>query len=497
MKSSKRKKRENKLKEKKKKILTRQQQKNYLLNKGILPGGWIKGITKRQFDAFCYSRLPYARFMTTEIEWFEICNIKLIAVILLDHTDMDYGYILLGRDTRNVFRCISVCKEFYSSIEVARKNLILHAQKYSNDGCDNYPQLDEKLITNELFEVVVEKNKIHQHFDVLSNESRYEPARNLIKEIVYSFEDPDGNYIKDFQSTGFDGRLWELYLHVYLHTAGFTLKRDKPAPDFHADFLGDEVFIEAVTVNPSQDKARPDEPSNPTPERAIELTKDYMPIKFGSPLFSKLNREKKYWEMSHVKGKPFVLAIHDFHSAGSMTWSRIALSDYLYGKRVQLNKDEAGNLSPSIEHIEEHKWNGKTIPSGFFNLPDAENISGVLFSNAATITKFNRMGRIAGLGGDDVKMIRRGSLYNPDPEAMEPIPFVVDLDDPNYEESWSDSLAMFHNPNAKHPIPEQLFSDISNIHYSEEEGFFGYHQPYDVLESITLIFSTDKQKYHD
>ena len=76
---------------------------------------------------------------------------------------------------------------------------------------------------------------------------------------------------------------------------------------------------------------------------------------------------------------------------------------------------------------------------------------------------------------------------------MVPIPFTADVDDPDYEESWSDSLVMFHNPNATHPVPEHLFGDISNIHYSDEEGFFGYHQPYDVLESFTLLINTDKQ----
>lgn len=33
----------------------------------------------------------------------------------------------------------------------------------------------------------------------------------------------------------------------------------------------------------------------------------------------------------------------------------------------------------------------KQIPSGFFNLPDAENVSAVLFTNTGTIPKFLRM----------------------------------------------------------------------------------------------------------
>jgi hypothetical protein len=40
----------------------------------------------------------------------------------------------------------------------------------------------------------------------------------------------------------------------------------------------------------------------------------------------------------------------------------------------------------------------KVIPSGFFDLPGPENVSAVLFSNSGTISKFNRMGVVAGFG---------------------------------------------------------------------------------------------------
>ena len=57
------------------------------------------------------------------------------------------------------------------------------------------------------------------------------------------------------------------------------------------------------------------------------------------------------------------------------------------------------------------------------------------------------MGKLAGLGSAEIKMLRQGLLYNPDPKAFTPIPFIVDVDSENYEESWSDGLIMYHNPN--------------------------------------------------
>jgi hypothetical protein len=113
--------------------------------------------------------------------------------------------------------------------------------------------------------------------------------------------------------------LWELYLYVYLYEEGFEFVSGNPAPDFHLPWFGDECFVEAVTVNPSQDKNRPDAGEPETHEEVMALADDYLPIKFGSPLFSKL--KKKYWEKPHVASKPLVLAVHDYHMPGSMMWS--------------------------------------------------------------------------------------------------------------------------------------------------------------------------------
>ena len=83
-----------------------------------------------------------------------------------------------------------------------------------------------------------------------------------------------------------------------------------------------------------------------------------------------------------------------------------------------------------------------------------------------------------------------GYLFDPDPDALEPIHFRVDVDSPEYEESWSDSLMMFHNPNALHPINPEWFGTISHTLVDKETGEFrGYHQPYDILSSVTMTLS--------
>lgn len=215
-----------------------------------------------------------------------------------------------------------------------------------------------------------------------------------------------------------------------------------------------------------------------------------MPIKFGSPLYSKLT--KKYWKKEHVRGKPLVIAIHDYHQTGSMVWSRTALSEYLYAKRIRLTKDNNGNKSIIKEDIDFHEYEGKKIPSGFFKLPETENISAVLFTNSATITKFNRMGKIAGLSSQAIKMIRVGKLFDPKPEAFEPIPFSIDIDHLSYRETWSESIVMFHNPNALYPVEPALFPDITHIRL-HGDNYQEIIRSYDVMSSVTIVITpTDR-----
>lgn len=448
----------------------------------------MRRITQTQFDAYCYARQPLVRVMSKEVAWFEAGQRKLLATIIFDQSDLDYGYILLGRDSRKMFRCISISMEFYENIEDAEKSLEKEIIEYVNDGNEIYPQEDEKTVPNEILVPVVNSEKLHSYFKVLINEPRYEAARNLIKEAVYSYVDPDGHYIKEFQTQGFDARIWELFLYVYLYDAGFEFFHGNVAPDYHVSFFGNECCIEAVTVNPSENLDK-DIKEPETTEEVLALTDNYLPIKFGSSLYSKL--QKKYWEKEHVKNKPLVIAIHDFHRSGSMMWSRNALSEYLYGRRVRL-VEENGVKKVTNEKIEFHQWNEKRIPSNFFELANSENISAVLFTNAATIAKFNRMGKLAGLGSKEVTLIRSGYLFNPEPNALEPIQFSIDVDSPEYEESWSDSLIMYHNPNALHPVDPEWFGTISHEWVDKDTGeFMGYHRPYDVLSSVTLTLSSE------
>ncbi|SEL14325.1 hypothetical protein SAMN05216387_105201 [Nitrosovibrio tenuis] len=349
----------------------------------------LRAISKKQFDAYCYVRQPIVRVYSREIAWFEAVNRKLLAFIVFDCTDSDFGHIILGRDSRKLFRCISVSGNFFATSEEAYADLETAIIPFINDGQDFYPQGDEVVPPHEIFSPFVKEEKQHPYFKMLANEERFEAARNLIKEIAYSFVDVDGNYIQQFQSDGFDARLWELYLYVYLYNAGFEFIRDEVE-------IGPDGQVRSVFLTPS--------------------------------------------------------------------------------------------TTPTIKTVksEQHTYKHKTIPSKFFKQPNSENVSAVLYSNAATITTFNRMGKLAGLGSRDIKMIRQGMKAHPDPSSFHPIPFAADVDDPDYEEAWGDSIVMYHNPDALHPVDP--FPDISHIIYDEAtDEFSAILNPNEIFSSVTFV----------
>ena len=460
----------------------------------------IKPISLRRFNAYCFVRMPYLQLSFKEIAWFEAFNVKMLGTIVID-TDGEYNYMILARDKRKIFRAWDFGMECFKTKEEAEAAMIDAFAKYENDGQIVYEQGDEKNLPNEFLISQVPEEKLHPYYKTLHTKG-HEGAKNLINEIIYSFVDVDGNYLKDFQTTGFDGRLWELYLYTYFHFAGFDMNRDYKAPDFFLSYWGEEFAVEAVTVNKSEQF---DEPNPKSQKDAFLLSLDYMPIKYGSSLTSKLYKKKRYWDNEHVKGKPFILAVHDFHQPstmtqlGSMTWSRNALIYYLYGVRPEYRIEPDGGLifgvvntkdgvSMAFQPSNAHQWKDKEIESGFFYLPESENVSAVLFSNNATLTTFNRMGQMAGLGLPDTKMMRVMEVFNHDPNSITPNFVSKFIDDEDYEEAWGDGLVMYHNPNAKFPIDINCFPGISHMFFDKSRRIvYGYPEPNNVLYSFTVV----------
>lgn len=240
---------------------TRKQLLRQKINQPVSLSKFGRRITKRQFDGYCYCRQPLVRYTLEEFEWYSLFSNRLLALIIKDKTDQDFGFIILGRDSRRLFRCIDVGGTFSPNPKAARYNLARHIQsKYIGNVQDIYPQDDEVSQHIDLFSDVIDEGRMHHIYKVLANEPRFVAARNLLTEIVNSFIDNDGHYEREFQSVNFNARLWELYLHTYFNNAAFTIENNHASPDFELGFFGNKYFVEAVTVNKSGDPNRPDLP---------------------------------------------------------------------------------------------------------------------------------------------------------------------------------------------------------------------------------------------
>ena len=322
-----------------------------------------------------------------------------------------------------------------------------------------------------------------------------DPARAMLRDVVATMSDPDGNLVEQFQTFGFDARTFEIYLHALFTEAGHTIDRSYDRPDFLISRDGLTVAVEAVTANPPPKPGyQPYVPVYRRPpcsrEDAIRYLRHEVQIKFGSPLYSKLKRA--YWKLPHVKERPLVLAIESFHGDASLTISSTALSNYLFGVNHRHHFDNEGNLVVDAYAIAEHAGS-KTIPSNFFKQPGAENISAVLFSNAGTVPKFNRIGQEGPHRSEQVRMIRYGTCYDHDPNATAAEVFAYEVGNSNFPaEPWRQGSVMIHNPHALYPIPPEWIGAGAEENLGEKGNVVPvWRDPFMPFMSMTKLFPGD------
>jgi len=416
-------------------------------------------INKKLFDIYLlFTREPFVRYFTKELEFYTNGNGGLIGLISLDYTDNDYYGCILSRDKAKQYRAEKV-EASIPTIEEARQwidkqmssdSLVFHDN--SHDFFDLFDKLDNE-------------KQIHPNYKLLKSSIGLSSAKEVIKEVSYHYKDIDGNFIDQFQSlNGFDSRVWELYLYCFFREQFFSFKRNYNAPDYMIEKLNKEIAVEAVIISR---KTSLEEAESKNQNEIEEKLKNEIPLLYGSAIFDKM--KKKYWEKEHVKNKPFVIAIADFHDTMSMIWTSNSLSEYLYGYKYEHSFDDSGELIiKPIEVNDYTKPNGTKIPSGFFFLPGSENVSAVIFSSSGTLSKFNRMGKQAGLGSDKLNLVRMGNYYNHDPNAAVPNTITYPVNE-NSPETWSEGVIIFHNPNAKQPLDPEMFDErVAQCFYKDE-----------------------------
>lgn len=153
------------------------------------------------------------------------------------------------------------------------------------------------------------------------------------------------------------------------------------------------------------------------------------------PLVGKLR--KRYWELPHVAGKPLVLAVQDFSSEGSLMLLNGPFSSFLY--------------------------------SDFFHREDTEQVSAVMFVNTGTSSKFTRMRyQLSPASYPAIHSVQRGGFYIPRGDAKPPLDvFHYWVGDPQWTETWSQGICIFHNPEPLIALSHEVFPGTKQLLWSE------------------------------
>lgn len=445
----------------------------------------MRPIKSQRFNAFAaYCRTPLTLTMAEEVNFYEADNTNILATIIKDREDSDYSGIILARDEKKRYRWIS-CTKFFKSKTKARialkdkiAEIIPNLEKQRLQGDNDAKPVD--------FFTPLKKTKqpLHKYFLYLTQLEGYSPAKEIIEPMMRWFEDADGNFVEQFQTTGFDSRIWELYLFSLFTEIGYAIDKTSAIPDFCCTGLGRSFCAEATTVNPSRDKNGNivDPPTISTDAEYTEATNNYYPIKFAGPLTEKLG--KRYWEKENVKGKPFIIAIQDFHTPIAMTLSRDALPIYLYGFREGA---DFTNEKPTYEKVKTHQWGTKVINSNFFSFEGAENISAVIFNGSATMSKFNRIGLQAGFGSGNTTLIRSGIALERANNTVNPVDYQYIVSDNYRIETWAEGLEVFHNPRATHPLPMDTFINAAHHRVTDSGGVESMMPSWHPMQSFTKV----------
>lgn len=272
---------------------------------------------------------------------------------------------------------------------------------------------------------------------------------------------------------------------------GLLVTQPCPSPDFRIENRrGSEAWIEAVTANPPVRYDHINAPPSSPPEDVRERFLGSAAVRFAKTLGNKLQR--RYDRLAHVDGKPFVIALADFHAPASMVWSREALIGYLYGMHAEVIETDGRRAAASV--AASHLLGETAFPAGLFRAAEHSELSAVIFTNACSIAKFNRVGVSAGALAKGLRYVRLGKFYDRTLGALDGIPFCLDTTSDEYRrlwpqgyEPWSAELEVFHNPFAQHPLPRALLPEATHWFEAGGEVVCEAHYETLILWSKTLI----------
>lgn len=332
-------------------------------------------------------------------------------------------------------------------------------------------------------------------FNVLLRPSHHLAAWAL-NQLYLALPNPDRTWASDCQTTNFHTRMWEAQLLAAFREQGLLVTQPFDSPDFHIQNRhGGEAWVEAVTANPEVRFNHVNSPRSVPPAERDALFFGSAAVRFAKTIGSKLQR--RYDDLPHVTGKPFMLAVADFHAPASMLWSREALIGYLYGEGAEVSEEDGAPVARTTTAT--HLQGPSAFPAGLFANADHAELSAVIFSNACALSKLNRVMVSAGAVTKGLRYTRIGRFFDRRPGALQATPFCLDVASSEYRqlwpqgyEPWSAEMEVFHNPFARHPVPHALLPEATHWFEQDGEKVCASHYETSILWSETHITDSDQ-----
>jgi hypothetical protein len=310
----------------------------------------------------------------------------------------------------------------------------------------------------DLFTPVVSEEAQHPNFRTIT---KYANTFNcdVLNEWAPGFEDRDGKFVKEFQTT-FDSSFWELYLFAALKHFHLEVDFSFNAPDFVITNHGG-INVEATVASHAQGSTPESVQSGaPIPDDLNEFNRQTI-IRISNSFAAKRRKYmESYAELLHVQNRPFVLAVSAFDRPFAMLTCQRAIEAVLNGYYVDEERylREGGVLEGQrIESVT--KDNKSPVPVGIFASDDFAWLSAVIFSSNAT------WGKVRALSSDPNPNIVFQAVKR---NLSDIIPLVTVARKSDYHESLLDGLRVYHNPKVTHKLNKDIFrdNDVFQSYYS-------------------------------
>ena len=240
----------------------------------------------------------------------------------------------------------------------------------------------------DLFVPQLPEKKLHPSFSTISSDPAYAKVKPIIQNWGAGLLDRRGEskkFLKEFQST-FNSSMWELYLNRAFLEMGCGVDFTEASPDFFVQGPGNYQFNVEAVVSDDPRREKQKEPFNQAAFRTRGALKLAGKIRDKLQLYRGANGKKyPYSSMSHVRDRPFVIAVAPFDNELSLTQNNELINMVLFGLAPPVLEGPERGRQDKITSIP--KPSGAPVEMGVFTNDSHKEISAVFFSTTGTFGK--------------------------------------------------------------------------------------------------------------